>query len=344
MSRPRTIARLLPAIALVLACAVAGAASAQYGAGVSDGSRRAGTPADGVPAELQGVDIVEKLEAQLPLDVPFTDDTGRTITLRDCFDGKHPVVLQIGYLKCPMLCNLVLNDLVRGLKGVDWTVGQDFAVVSISVNPNESHELAAAKKQGYIVEYERADTAANRAGWRFLTGPESSSRAVADAAGFGYRFIPETGEYAHAAAIMLCTPDGKLSRYLYGVKFAPADLRLGLLEASQGRIGSTLDRFILWCHIYDPEARGYVVFALRLMKLGGALTLLALFAGLSMLWVRDLKRRRVDDAVEPALAGNGAPRTSDAGGPSRIDPARVDPARVDAGPQAHRASSSDPSA
>lgn len=297
-----------PLHTILLALAVAATASspaAAQGVGYSGGFQRSAERADERPAELEGVDIVEKLDAVLPLDLPFVDDNGRPIVLRDCFDGKHAVVLQIGYLKCPMLCNLVLNELVKGLKGVDWTAGEEFKVVSVSINPLESHQLASAKKQGYLVEYERADSPEAKAGWRFLTGPESSSRTVAEAVGFGYRFVPETGEYAHAAAIILCTPDGRVSRYLYGVKFAPADLRLGLVEASEGRIGSTLDRFILWCHIYDPNARGYVVFALRLMKIGGLLTLVVLFGGLSLLWVRDLRRRRLVEASS-LLSGSAA--------------------------------------
>jgi len=259
------------------------------------------TPIDGVPEELEGIDIVERLGASLPLDLPFVDDQGRPVTLRDYFAGERPVVLQLGYLKCPMLCTMVLNDLVKGLKKVDWTAGQEFDVISISVNPIEGPDLAKVKKAGYLIEYGRPSS---DRGWHFLTGPAESSKAVADATGFTYRFVPETGEFAHAAVIILCTPDGRVSRYLYGVSYGPRDLKMGLLEASEGKMGSSLERFLLWCHQYDPNARGYVLFALRLMKLGGVLTLLLLFAGLAWLWIRDLQRRQ---AVARVAAKDASP-------------------------------------
>lgn len=272
-------------------------ASAQRQTGFQPGT----TPIEGVPEELEGVDIVERLGATLPLDLPFVDDEGRSVTLREYFKGERPVILQLGYLKCPMLCTMVLNDLVKGLKRVDWTAGEEFDVVSISVNPIEGPELAKLKKAGYLLEYERP---ASARGWHFLTGPAESSKAAADAVGFTYRFVPETGEYAHAAAVILCTPDGRVSRYLYGVSYGPRDLKMGLLEASEGRMGTSLERFLLWCHQYDPDARGYVLFALRLMKLGGLFTLVLLFAGLAWLWMRDLQRKQ---AVARATAKDASP-------------------------------------
>lgn len=273
---------------------------------VASGQRQVGlqpsiTPLEGTPHELEGIDIIERLGEFLPLDAQFVDDQGRAATLRQYFDGRRPVVLQMGYLKCPMLCTMVLNDLVKGLKKVDWSVGDQFDVVSISVNPLETHELAKVKKDGYVLEYGRAGSAK---GWHFLTGPAESSKAVADAAGFTFRYVPETGEYAHAAVIILCTPDGRVSRYLYGVSYGPKDLKMGMLEASEGRMGSTLEKILLWCHVYDPNAGGYVLFALRLMKLGGLLTLVLLFAGLSWLWVRDIQRRHV---ASGRAAGSAAP-------------------------------------
>ncbi len=257
---------------------------------------------DWVPPEVRNVDIIERLDNPLPLDLTFTDDNGHAVSLRELFDGRRPVVLQLGYYKCPMLCNLVLNELVKGMKDLDWSPGDQFTVVSVSVNPLENAELAALKKQNYLLEYERAGTAS---GWHFLTGPAENSQAVADAVGFGFQFVPETGEYAHAAVIILCTPDGRVSRYLYGVKFDPGTLKLGLLEASEGRIGTTLERFILWCHVYDPQARGYVVFALRIMKLGGALTLVLVAGAIGLLWLRDLRRRRTEP-VSPAARSHSS--------------------------------------
>lgn len=267
------------------------------------------TPVEGMPPELEGVDIVERLGATLPLDATFVDDSGAPVALRQYFDGKRPVVLQIGYLKCPMLCNMVLNELVKGLRKVDWSAGEEFEIVSVSVNPIETHELAKVKKDGYVMEYGRP---ASSKGWHFLTGPAENGKAVADATGFGFRYVPETGEYAHAAAVILCTPDGRVSRYLYGVQYEPRDLKMGLLEASDGKMGSSLERFILWCHQYDPNARGYVLFALRLMKLGGAITLVLLFAGLTFLWCRDVQRRH------SAAAGSASSAAPSPASPSAL--------------------------
>ena len=234
----------------------------------------------GVPHELQGVDDEEKPNAQVPLDAPFVAEDGSPIRLRDLMRPDRPVILQLGYNRCPMLCNLVLNGAVNGLKGVDWNAGDQFDLVSISVAPTETPELAKVKKDGYVLEYGR--DGATR-GFRFLTGPAASSHAVADAVGFRFR-EQENGEIAHAAVLFVLTPEGRVSRYLYGTKFDPKDLRLALLEASEGKIGTTLDRFILWCHVYDPDARGYVLFAVRLMQLGGLVTLVVLGAGLFWLF------------------------------------------------------------
>ena len=234
----------------------------------------------GVPHELQGVDIEEKPNAQVPLEVPFVTEDGSPIRLRDLLRPDRPVILQLGYNRCPMLCNLVLNGAVNGLKGVDWNAGDQFDLVSISVAPTETPGLAKVKKDGYVLEYGR--DGATR-GFRFLTGPAESSRAVADAVGFRFR-EQENGEIAHAAVLFVLTPEGRVSRYLYGTKFDPKDLRMALLEASEGKIGTTLDRFILWCHVYDPDARGYVLFAVRLMQLGGLVTLVVLGAGLFWLF------------------------------------------------------------
>ena len=242
----------------------------------------------GVPEELKGVDIIENLDAQLPLDARFVDDAGRQVSLRDYFDGKRPVLLQLGYNRCPMLCSLVLNGTFDGLKGVDWTPGNEFELVSISIDPTETAMLAKAKKESYLADFDRAGAAP---GVHFLTGTEVMSKAVADAVGFQFKRQPD-GEYAHAAAIFLIKPDGKISRYMYGAKFEPKDLRMGLLEASQGRIGTTLDRFILWCHIYDPDARGYVLQARKVMTIGGAVTLVALGLGLGAFWRTELRKKR----------------------------------------------------
>lgn len=250
----------------------------------------------GTPEELKGVDIdVTKLGAALPLDLTFVNEEGRTVALREVMRPDRPVILQFGYLRCPMLCSLVLNKLVEGLKGVDWNAGDQFDVISVSINPEESFELAAAKKQGYVVEYGRPGASA---GWHFLTGPESSTKALADAAGFGFAKQPD-GEYAHAACLFVLTPDGRVSRQLYGAEQAPETLRMALLEASGGTIGTIVDRFILWCHVYDPNSNRYSWFAFRLMQVGGVLTMLAIAGGVAWMQWASARRGRLAPGAEP---------------------------------------------
>ena len=236
--------------------------------------------------ELEGVTIVEHLDEQLPLDLEFTNEEGRTIALGDLF-GERPIILQMGYFRCPMLCNLVLNETMAGLKGVeDLSAGSDFDLISVSVNPDESHELARVKRDGYLLEYNRDGA---KKGFHFLVGSGKNSKALADAVGFQYR-LQDDGEYSHAAAIFMITPDGRISRYLYGVDYEPRTLRFGLMEAGEGRIGSTLERFILWCHTFDPDSGSYVLIGFRLMQLGGLITLFVLITGVGLLWLRDQNR------------------------------------------------------
>lgn len=297
----RLRANLLHAAALAVAIAAAAAPAARAQSAFGGGYEPPPPTTDALP-ELEGVTIDDRLDVQVPLDTRFVDDHGRAVTLRDVLPKDRPVVLQMGYLKCPMLCSLVMNALVRGMNGVDWTVGEQFDVVSISINPAEKPDLAAAKKAGYVAEYGRPSSAP---GWHFLTGDEANIRAVADAVGFHYK-LQASGEYSHAAGVFILTPAGRLSRILYGVKYEPRDLRMALLEAGEGRIGSTLDRIILWCHVYDPDARGYVLLAMRVMQIGGALTLLVMAGGLGWFWWNDARRRRL--APPPAAQAGGAIR------------------------------------
>jgi len=277
-------AAVLAAVIAVVAGGPAGHAQSEFNADL--------------PVELAGVDIVERLDERLPLELEFVDDRGRAIRLGDLFDGERPVLLQLGYFRCPLLCNLVLNGMVKALGELDWDAGDRFAVVAVSINPDEGHELAAAKKQGYIVEYGRPGVSG---GWHFLTGPEASSRGLADALGFGFRRQPD-GEFAHAAGLFVITPDGRISRYLYGTRYDERNLRLALLEASQGRIGSSWDRFILWCYKFDPDAGGYVLVAMRVMQIGGLVTVVVMAVGLGLLWWRDLRGRRGGPAAMVGVA------------------------------------------
>lgn len=287
----RTVQRLAAAIAIV---ALSGIASAQR---TGTGYKPPPVPTHGTPSELEGVDIdASKLGAMISLDLPFIDETGATVTLREVLRRDRPAILQLGYLRCPMLCNLVLNKLVSSLRGVDWTAGDQFDVISVSINPDEGWELAAAKKQGYVIEYGRPGSAR---GWHFLTGPESSSRALAEQVGFGFK-RQDDGEYAHAACLFVLTPDGRVSRQLYGAEQKPQTLRMALLEASEGSIGTIVDRFILWCHVYDPNRNSYSWFAFRLMQIGGVLTMGAIAVGLVAMRVIESRRQRL---APPAAEG-----------------------------------------
>jgi protein SCO1/2 len=242
-----------------------------------------------VPAELREVGITEHLDAKLPLDVEFTDELGNTVRLGDYFDGDRPVVLTLNYYRCPMLCGLQLNGVVEGLTQVDWTIGNEFEMVTVSIDPLETPALAREKKQNYVKWYDRP---AAGSGWHFLTGREHDIQRLSETVGFRYRYDAESDQYAHAAAIFVCTPEGRVARYLYGIEYPPRDLRLALLEAAEGDIGNALDQLILFCYHYDPSNRRYAPVAMNIMRLGGSATALILGLSLGMLWIRDARRRR----------------------------------------------------
>jgi protein SCO1/2 len=240
--------------------------------------------AEGLPAELEGLDIVEKLDARIPLDLKFADETGRQVALGEYFNQGRPVVLTLVYYECPMLCNEVLNGLTDAMNEIDLQAGKDFTAVTVSFDPGETPELASRKKAGYMMRYSKE---ADAAGWMFHTGTQESVAKLTEAVGFGYRYTPGNDQYAHGAAIMFLTPDGRLSRYIKEAYPKPEDVKLALIEASEGRIGSRWDRFILWCYHYDPEANSYVADAMKLMRLGGVATMLVIGIGLFVLWRRD---------------------------------------------------------
>ena len=240
-------------------------------------------------ADLEGVDVIEHLGDTLPLDLQFKNERGRTIRLGDYFGKERPVILVLAYYECPMLCSLVLNGMAKGLKGLDWVPGQKFEIVTVSIDPREGPDLARFKKQEYLRELKLPGA---EDGWHFLTGKESDVRALADAVGFKYRYVEARDEYAHPAVLTLSTPEGVVSRYLYGIKFEPRDLRLGLVEASEGKVGSTLDRFLLYCYHYDATAGRYAPVAKNIMRVGGALTVAVLGVALLVFWARELRRKR----------------------------------------------------
>jgi protein SCO1/2 len=242
------------------------------------------------PRELEGVGVTEHLNAQVPREALFRDHNGREVRIGQYFDGRRPVVLNLAYHRCPMLCSMVLNALMRTLTRTIWNVGDQFDVITLSIDPRDTFEVAGQKRERVLRAYNRPTA---QRGWHFLQGSESQIRRVTETVGFQYRFDPQQDQYAHAAVTILLTPDGKVARYLYGLEYSPNDMRVGLLEASQGRSISTAERLILYCYHYDPQGQKYVVMAQRVMKLGGAVTVAALSAFLGVMWLRE-RRRRTD--------------------------------------------------
>ncbi len=238
-------------------------------------------PANVRPPYLQNVGIEQHLNAQVPPDLTFVDDTGRTVKLGDYF-GKKPLILNLVYYNCTMLCGEALAGLAGAMKMVKFDVGNEFDVITVSFNPRETPEIAAAKKQDYLKRYGRPGAAS---GWHFLTGPAESINALTKAVGFQYQYDPRINQYAHATAIMVLTPQGRISRYFYGVDYPPKDLRMGLVEASQGKIGNAVDQVLLYCYHYDPATGKYGAVISNILRLGGALTIL-LLGGLLFILLR----------------------------------------------------------
>jgi protein SCO1/2 len=224
------------------------------------------------PELLKDVGIDQKLNDAIPLDLAFRDEDSNVVQLSTFF-GQKPVVLALVYYNCPMLCTQVLNGLDRSLKDVPMDIGKDFEVVTLSIDPSETPRLAAAKRDLYAGIYGRPGAAE---GWHFLTGEESQIRKLANAVGFRYAYDADSKQFAHASAVMLLTPGGKISRYLYGIAYAARDMRLGLVEASEGKIGSPVDQVLLFCYHYDPDTGKYGLLISRVIKAGALLTVLAI--------------------------------------------------------------------
>lgn len=244
-------------------------------------------PANVQPAELREVGIDQKLNGQVPLDLQFRDETGRAVRLGDYF-GKKPVILVFAYFECPMLCTLVLNGLVKGLRVIPFDIGKQFEVVTISFNPREGPGLAAEKKKNYIREYARPGAAE---GWHFLTGEEPEIRAATQAVGFRYKFDASSGQFIHASGIMILTPKGKLARYFYGIEYAGQDLRLGLVEASEEKIGSPVDQVLLYCFHYDPVTGKYGLAITMIIRVLGSATFMTLGAFMLLMFRRERRSR-----------------------------------------------------
>jgi protein SCO1/2 len=241
-----------------------------------------------LPAELQEIRIDQQLDAMLPLDLVFTDSQGREVKLGDYF-GEKPVILSLVYYECPMLCTMVLNGLVSSVRLLDSSIGEDYDVISVSIDPDEGSELAAAKKAEYLNRYGREGAGD---GWHFLTGEESSIRKLAATVGFKYRYLPDRDEYAHAAGIMVITPEGRVSRYFYGIDYSPRDLNLGLVESSEGRIGTLADQVLLFCYRYDPVTGKYGAATVALVRAGGVATIAVLCIFFLVMWRRERSAAR----------------------------------------------------
>ncbi len=234
-----------------------------------------------VPALLRGVGIDQRLNQQVPLDLPFRDENGNTVRLGDFF-GQRPVVLSLVYFNCPMLCTMVENNLLQSLRLLKYDVGQQYDVLTVSFDPSDTPLMAANKRRIYVGLYGRKGAAE---GWHFLTGDESSIKALTDAVGFHYNYNPQTKQYAHAVGIIVLTPQGKISRYFYGLEYPAGDLRLAIDQASNGKIGSYVDALILYCCEYDANTGKYDVIVGRVLMIGGIVTILCI-GGLILVMVR----------------------------------------------------------
>ncbi len=235
-----------------------------------------------LPPALEGVGIDQKLNAQIPLELAFHDEYGRQVRLSSFF-GERPVLLALVYYQCPMLCTQVLNGVEMSLKAISFNPGRDFEVVVVSFDPNDTPELAAAKKRNYLRRYGRPDTAN---GWHFLTGEPANIKALTDAAGFRYRWDAASRQFAHASGIFLLTPEGRISRYFYGVEYPPRDLRLGLVEASRRKIGNAVDALLLFCYHYDPATGKYGALVMNILRLGAGAFLALGAVAFYFLWRR----------------------------------------------------------
>lgn len=254
-----------------------------------------GQTSTGLPKALREVGIDQRLNEQLPLDLEFRDETGQTVKLGQYF-GKKPVILSLVYYDCPMLCTQILSGMVSAFRVMSFSVGKEFDVVTVSFDRREKPELAAAKKRMYLAGYDRPTAVA---GWHFLTGDEANIKRLTEVVGFRYHFDEATNQFAHASAIMVLTPQGKLAQYYYGIEYSPKDLRLGLVEASTNQIGSPVDQLLLYCYHYDPTTGKYGAVVMNMMRLGGIVTVIAILAMLFLL-------RRRGTAPMPLRTGGRA--------------------------------------
>lgn len=250
--------------------------------------------ANGIPEALKKIEIEQKLGEQLPLDTEFKDEEGRLVRLGDYFKKGRPVIVAFVYFECPMLCNQVLNGLTGSLKGISFNAGSEFEVVAISFDAREfdATDVARNKKTGYMERYGRPGT---EKGWHFLTGKQESIDKVTSAAGFSYEWDAKTNQFAHAAAVMVATPEGKLSRYHYGIDYAPRDLKFSLMESGESRVGNAAEQLLLYCYHYDPASGRYGLAILNVIRLGGIATILGMGLMALVFWRRNKKKDQLVD-------------------------------------------------
>lgn len=309
--QPRRPRRAAPAAVIVALCALAalaGPASAQYRQAKVD--PRAAQPA---PTILENVGIDQKLNAQVPADLVFKDEAGKDVRLGDYF-GRRPLVLCLVYYECPMLCTIVLNETLKTLKLVkDLDIGTGYDVLTVSFDPKETPALAAAKKSVYLSQYKRdgADK-----GWHFLTGSEASIKALTETVGFRYTWDEQHKQYVHSSGLMILTPDGRVSRYFYGVDYAPQDVKLSLVEASGNKIGSPVDRVMLYCFQYNPHTGKYTLVVTRLIHVAGVVTVVGLAAFMFVSLRRERARAKVvaDDVPRHGFEVTNDPRSDESNG------------------------------
>lgn len=239
------------------------------------------------PAVLEGVGIEEKLGETLDLSIPFINDKGDEITLGSLFKSPKPVLFTIVYYNCPSLCNLHLNGVVETLKELQWTIGQEFELVALSMDSRENFSIAGPKKANYVNAYGRLQSIN---GWHFLTGTEENIRKIADGVGFSFKWDEKSQQFSHASAAILLTPGGKISRYIHGIQPDIKTLRLGLIEASDGKVGSVLDQILMFCFHFDPKKSKYTLAAWNIMQVGAVLTILIAAILLIPFWVREYNR------------------------------------------------------
>jgi len=284
--------------AAVLCCVLLGAPLFAQVSGYGD--KESGTnTGDQLPTVLQKVGVAQHLNQQLPLDAAFVDETGRPVTLGDYFNGKHPAILSLVYYNCPMLCSEEMDGLSSALEMVRLTPGKDFDVVVISIDPSETPEMAAKKKAFYLKRYGRPETAS---GWHYLTGQRPAIDAVSNAVGFGYVRVPgpdgKLTQFAHASSIEIVTPTGKLAQYYLGVEYSPKDMLLGLIDASGNKIGSPVANILTYCYHYDPQTNRHSLVVVRVVQLGGMVTMASLGGFMFVMFRRDYKLVRDHDLTK----------------------------------------------